>query len=43
MGLADLPASINNSQRGTEILESTPRLTPEQIREFLRRATETEQ
>jgi filamentous hemagglutinin len=40
MGIADLPPTITNSYQATQILESTPRLTPEQIQEFLQRAAQ---
>nr|WP_255346718.1 RHS repeat-associated core domain-containing protein [Synechococcus sp. PCC 7336] len=38
LGVADLPPSIGSVQEATQILENTPRLTPEQILEFTRRA-----
>jgi hypothetical protein len=38
MKIADLPASLRSFNDSTQILESTPRLTPEQINEFLKRA-----
>ncbi len=37
MGVADLPPVIGSSEQATRILESTPRLTPVQIQEFLQR------
>jgi hypothetical protein len=37
MGVVDLPPRISDSQRATDLLRSTPRMTPEQIREFLSR------
>jgi hypothetical protein len=43
MGVADLPASVHSSDDGTQILNSTPRLNPEQIQEFLKRAAEVDQ
>jgi len=35
MGIVDLPATIMNSERATQLLESTPRLTPAQTQEYL--------
>jgi len=37
MKVVELPPVINTSHEATRILEATPRLTPEQIREFLGR------
>jgi hypothetical protein len=42
MGVADLPASFPSTAAATEALENTPRLTPEQVQEFLRRAKQSE-
>jgi hypothetical protein len=42
MGIADLPTSIRSFNDSTQILENTPRLTPEQIHEFLKRAAESD-
>ena len=38
MGLVNLPPSIKSSEKATEILKSTKRLTPAQIQEFLERS-----
>ena len=40
MKVADLPSVIRTSPEATQILESTPRLTPSQIQEFLLRASQ---
>ena len=38
MGVADLPSFISTRSESTYLLENTPRLTPEQIAEFIDRA-----
>ncbi|HEX8546706.1 MAG TPA: hypothetical protein VF691_07060, partial [Cytophagaceae bacterium] len=38
MGIADLPQVIYSTEDGRQLLESSSRLTPEQIKEFIRRA-----
>ncbi len=38
MGIANLPQVIYSTGDGRELLESSYRLTPEQIKEFIRRA-----
>lgn len=35
MGIADLPQVIYSTEDGRQLLESSSRLTPEQIKEFI--------
>ena len=39
LGIADLPPSIQSTDEATRILKNTPRLSPEQILEFVRRSS----